>query len=230
MEPAGRVAYSGGVPAPQPPWDDLDPEHAAALFGDAPTPPLSLVPPTPRMRSSARRRARNARADAVVDVPTADPRLPAPAPAAPAALTVPSEPPPSSFIQAQRDAMRAIFAQTGVTLAALQVEMLAVARAAAAEGEYQAAGGIYKTIAQTLGAINGDKHLHLHGGSPANPLDPKADFRSASDQALYALIARAKQQEQVRDAAVVPSPAPTPAEISAPAPVEAPLVTEHAPT
>jgi hypothetical protein len=117
----------------------------------------------------------------------------------------------NSLLQERRDAMGARFRQAGVTLADIRLEMLEVARTAAAEGEYAAAGQIYKTIAQTLGGLANDQHLHLHSTLPANPRDPRADFRSASDDALRALILEARSTGAVIDSRPAAIEAPTPA-------------------
>lgn len=127
---------------------------------------------------------------------------------APANAPAPAQGESRSLIATQLDAMRDCFRQNGVTIASLQIEMLQVARAAAADGEYQAAGGLYKTIAQMLGGIQGEKHLHLH--APSSPEAQAAgDFRTTNDDALRALIAQARASSSIIDAppsAVVDEP------------------------
>jgi hypothetical protein len=191
-------------------------------WGDPPAQPRAApVPPTPRMRQNERRRARTL---AGVAHDRADLAITAAAQTNPAVLdSVLSQPP--SLVQERRDAMALRFRQAGVTLADIRLEMLEVARTAAAEGEYQAAGAIYKTIAQTLGGLQ-DNHLHLHGQMPANPSDPRADFRATPDDALRALIAEARASGAIidpRSRAAAPEAQDVPAlVIDASAPAQAP--------
>ncbi len=103
-----------------------------------------------------------------------------------------------SFIFAQRDAMREIFRNSGISLASYSLEVLNVARAAAAEGDYTAAFTGYKLIGQHLGAIQGEKHLHLHAAVPAG-----GDLRAQSDAELRALIEQARQESQIKEAEVI---------------------------
>lgn len=107
----------------------------------------------------------------------------------------------------QRDVLRAIYAtQAGVTRESYALELVATARAAASDGDYTAAANLYKLIGQHIGALDAsDKHVHFHSATPANGAPPShLDLRSHSDDAIRALIARAKAQETIRDT----SPAP----------------------
>lgn len=191
----------------------LDERLAAPLPPPAAAPPpanVGTVPPTPRMRQETRRRERETqratgrtlgdiaemRADRAIAAATTTNRFVSDRIAADYS---------NSLLQERRDAMGERFRQAGVTLADIRLEMLDVARTAAAEGEYAAAGQIYKTIAQTLGGLEADRHLHVHSSLPANPRDPRADFRSASDDALRALIQEARASGAVIDSSPMPT-------------------------
>lgn len=146
-------------------------------------------------------------------MPRGRPRLPAPGPLAgielsdfldapphPASVTEPTPAGLPSMIQVQRDAMRETFALSGVTHASLQLEMIAVARAAAAEGDYTAAGGIYKTIAQMMGAFSPELHLHQHAAPTDQTRTGPSALRAQPDDALRALILQARQRREIREA------------------------------
>ncbi len=184
-------------------------------WGDPPAPPpQQMRPPTPRMRHNERGRARTL---AGVAEAQANAAIAAAAAVNPAVLAGPragGPQPHPSLVQERRDAMAARFRQAGITLADIRLEMLEVARTAAAEGEYQAAGQIYKTIAQTLGGLANDQHLHLHGALPSNPRDPRANFNASPDDALRALIAEARASGAIVDTRNLPSPAPVDEAIS----------------
>lgn len=132
------------------------------------------------------------------------------------AIVITRQPPPTterSLIQVQQDAMRQIFQQAGVTLASFAVEIASVARAAAAEGDYSAAANLYKLVGQHIGALQGEKHLHIHANTGTSA-SSQTDHRSQSDDALRALIAQARAQNEIQDATILhsetnPLPEPT---------------------
>lgn len=110
-----------------------------------------------------------------------------------------------SLIAMQRDVLRAIYATSaGVTRESYAVELVATARAAASDGDYTAAANLYKLIGQHIGALDpSEKHVHFHG-TTADGAPTHTDLRAQSDDALRALIQRAKAQQQIVDA--VPAP------------------------
>jgi hypothetical protein len=69
------------------------------------------------------------------------------------------------LISAQRDMMMAVFRQAGINRANYVMEVAAVARAAAAEGEYAPAMKGYELVGKALGALGNENHLHLHAGA-----------------------------------------------------------------
>lgn len=121
-------------------------------------------------------------------------------------LTQPEEAPTArSLVSLQHEAMRTVFAQAGISLATYAMEVVSVARAAAADGEYGAAAQLYKIVGQHIGALAGEKHLHLHAA--ANPANAEGggDFRATSDDALRNLIAQAKSASAIQEATVIES-------------------------
>lgn len=126
----------------------------------------------------------------------AGPRTPTPIPL--------SDDEPHSLIGHQQQAMRELFRQSGISLASYSMEVVAVARAAAADGDYSAAANLYKIVGQHIGALAGEshKHVHLHG-APAADANQNGDFRATSDDALRSLIAQARMQNTIQEAEVI---------------------------
>lgn len=93
-------------------------------------------------------------------------------------------------------ALRAYFAQElPLTRENFAREITLVARAAAAEAEYQAAAKLYEIAGKHLGAITpaGEthQHVHLHQNSPEN------DFARATDGELQRIIAESQAARQL---------------------------------
>lgn len=182
------------------------------------------------MRQAARRRSRDESRDApspavlagtigppIVRGETPEPP-PAPLPPRPVVLDpAQSQLSIPSLIALQRDALRAIYSsRAGVTRESYCLELVATARTAAADGDYTAAANLYKLIGQHIGALTPttENHLHVHApqspstSTPGSAPTHALDLRSASDDALRALITRAKAQSRVIEAAVDADPAP----------------------
>lgn len=88
----------------------------------------------------------------------------------------------------KRQAMLAIMADEGLTQAQYAMEVVAVARMAALDGDYSASFKGYELVGKALGVFAPEthQHLHLHKGDHAS-------LAQASDAQLEAIIARAKE-------------------------------------
>lgn len=113
-----------------------------------------------------------------------------------------------SLIATQKNALQETFRQSGISLASYSLEILSVARLAAAEGDYMASLKGYELIGKHIGALS-ETHNHLHLHNQQN----QTDLRTVPDTELRALIESARQESAIQLAQLVEAPQPTTATI-----------------
>lgn len=126
---------------------------------------------------------------------------------------------PLDLISAQRSAMLAVFRAAGMTRASYLLELAAVSRAAAAEGEYAPAMKGYELLGKTLGVLGAENHLHLHGGGSSGDGVSALAQATRMAQLSDAQLAELAGLREAREVEVIVAP-PEP---------EAPAVSEAVP-
>lgn len=110
---------------------------------------------------------------------------------------------------AQQRVLTAMFLHlddAGYEAANFTKEVWATARAAAAQGEFVAAKGLYELVGKALGSFAPEQHIHMHGTADGRALRER--MAGLPDDALASIIAGAKPAEFLVRAS---DPAPVPA-------------------
>lgn len=107
-------------------------------------------------------------------------------------------------VEAQRASMLRVFQQAGITRANFALEVLSVARAAAAESQFAPAAKLYEIVGRSIGAVGGESHLHLHTADP-NVLMQRERLAAMTDVELLEL-AEGREARQAEVVSVTAGP------------------------
>ena len=95
-----------------------------------------------------------------------------------------------------REVMLTEFRRVGVSKATFLMELLSVARAAAAEGEYTPSIKAYEMIGKQLGCLV-ENHQHLHVTGTASERREALALQGRSDAELEAIASRSRSEADV---------------------------------